>query len=482
MSITSILTAVVLAVFTFLASLFSPSFTAPIPEMKQDDFVPVMRFVATSDSHIEELGDTGCRRISALLKTAYAISDADEDYKNLDAVVFSGDITDNGKLKSFFAFAATTDNEIREGTERLAVVAKAHDSYAYSNNSLKIFTGITGQETDFHRVIGDFHFIGISRSETLKHYTDEQVDWLDENIAAAVKADPEKPVFVFQHEHVRDTVYGSSKTDGWGLDVFSDVLAKYPQVVHISGHSHFPANDPRAIWQGEFTAINDGGLSYYELAVDGKNGQFPKEKERMTQALIVEVDADNRVLVKVLDVDAGKIMREFLVDNITEKNKTKYSFEARKEKATAPVFSDGAELTYEKKGLMHYITVPQARVSEDNEVFVYRIFVENSKGRTVYKDWAFSDYYFADKADRIAFGGFMTLGKNLIAKVYAEDVWDIMRMNRNGEKPQSLKVDEPVAPEFVTAVGDDAINRFDESRKRKKKKRSNKGKKGTQKS
>ncbi|MBE6231950.1 MAG: hypothetical protein E7117_06220 [Bacteroidales bacterium] len=66
--------------------------------------------------------------------------------------------------------------------------------------------------------------------------------------------------------------------------------------------------------------------------------------------------------------------------------------------------------------------------------------------------------------------------------VYAEDVWDIMRMNRNGEKPQSLKVDEPVAPEFVTAVGDDAINRFDESRKRKKKKRSNKGKKGTQKS
>lgn len=66
--------------------------------------------------------------------------------------------------------------------------------------------------------------------------------------------------------------------------------------------------------------------------------------------------------------------------------------------------------------------------------------------------------------------------------VYAEDVWDIIRMNRNGEKPQSLKVDEPAAPEFVTAVGDDAINRFDESRKRKKKKRSNKGKKGTQKS
>ena len=57
--------------------------------------------------------------------------------------------------------------------------------------------------------------------------------------------------------------------------------------------------------------------------------------------------------------------------------------------------------------------------------------------------------------------------------LYAEDVWDIIRMNREGFKPESLKGDsEPVAPEFVTAVGDDAINRFDEARRRKKKKKS----------
>ena len=66
--------------------------------------------------------------------------------------------------------------------------------------------------------------------------------------------------------------------------------------------------------------------------------------------------------------------------------------------------------------------------------------------------------------------------------LYAEDVWDIIRMNRNGEKPESLKNDsEPVAPEFVTAVGDDAINRFDEARKRKKKKKSRTGNGGQKK-
>ena len=59
--------------------------------------------------------------------------------------------------------------------------------------------------------------------------------------------------------------------------------------------------------------------------------------------------------------------------------------------------------------------------------------------------------------------------------LYADEVWKILKMNRNGEKPESLKADiQPAAPEFVTAVGDDAINRFDGKRK---KKRNNRNKK-----
>jgi len=52
----------------------------------------------------------------------------------------------------------------------------------------------------------------------------------------------------------------------------------------------------------------------------------------------------------------------------------------------------------------------------------------------------------------------------------AREVREIIKMNRNGIKPASLKSDlEPSAPEFVTAVGDDSISRFDEARKKKKK-------------
>ena len=49
----------------------------------------------------------------------------------------------------------------------------------------------------------------------------------------------------------------------------------------------------------------------------------------------------------------------------------------------------------------------------------------------------------------------------------ASEVREIIMMNRNGRKPESLKGEpEIIAPEFVTAVGDDSISRFDEKRKK----------------
>ncbi|HAY19034.1 MAG TPA: hypothetical protein DCY24_07620, partial [Rikenellaceae bacterium] len=42
--------------------------------------------------------------------------------------------------------------------------------------------------------------------------------------------------------------------------------------------------------------------------------------------------------------------------------------------------------------------------------------------------------------------------------------------NRNGQKPESLKTEpEPTGPQFVSAVGDDSITRFDKPKKNKNK-------------
>ena len=52
------------------------------------------------------------------------------------------------------------------------------------------------------------------------------------------------------------------------------------------------------------------------------------------------------------------------------------------------------------------------------------------------------------------------------------EVREIIRMNRNGLKPESLKSEpEPASPEFVSAVGDDSISRFDSPKRKRKRNR-----------
>ena len=105
----------------------------------------------------------------------------------------------------------------------------------------------------------------------------------------------------------------------------------------------------------------------------------------------------------------------------------------------------------------------------------------------VYEPLEFEDgLAYLMKTDILSETMYFSYDQNSLANlypVYAEDVWEIIKMNRRGEKPASLKSDDvPAAPEFVTSVGEDAINRFDEARKRKKKKKkgSSRGKKGGQ--
>ena len=61
----------------------------------------------------------------------------------------------------------------------------------------------------------------------------------------------------------------------------------------------------------------------------------------------------------------------------------------------------------------------------------------------------------------------------------ASEVREIIKMNRNGLKPESLKTEpEPASPEFISAVGDDSISRFDAPKRKKSRKKNNRQSKG----
>ena len=75
------------------------------------------------------------------------------------------------------------------------------------------------------------------------------------------------------------------------------------------------------------------------------------------------------------------------------------------------------------------------------------------------------------KTDILSETMYFSYDKTSDANLYplsAADVREIIKMNRNGIKPESL-CEEPVpaSPEFITAVGDDSISRFDSPKRRK---------------
>lgn len=86
------------------------------------------------------------------------------------------------------------------------------------------------------------------------------------------------------------------------------------------------------------------------------------------------------------------------------------------------------------------------------------------------------------KTDILAEMMYFSYDKSSDANLYpvpAEEVREIQRMNRSGIRPQSLIPDaQPSSPEFVTAVGEGSISRFDTPKKkrRKNKPRGNAGK------
>ncbi len=82
------------------------------------------------------------------------------------------------------------------------------------------------------------------------------------------------------------------------------------------------------------------------------------------------------------------------------------------------------------------------------------------------------------KTDILAQKLYFSYEKGSLAQLYplsSDEVREIQAMNRRGEKPETLRQESIAAPEFISAVGDDAINRFDPEKRRKRRKGKGRG-------
>lgn len=290
--------------------------------------------------------------------------------------------------------------------------------------SLEYYKSLTNQETDFHRVIGGYHFIGISTSKMKKHFNSPfQKMWLKKELDKAVADTPDKPVFVMHHEHVKYTVYGSFDEDGWGKILFADLLKKYPNVVDLSGHSHYPVNDPRSLWQDEYTAIGTGSLKYTELTVDGEQKIHPAFYDECANFLVIEADKDSNLRVIGVNIMKEEILCEYYLKNPADKSNREYTFEKQRSRSSAPVFSKDTEISVDNQNSIYVASHSNAKSTDGMPVFIYRLYVENEKGEVIKTMKTIPTYYlYGENEDIKTCLGMFPKGKYKL-KVLAENTY-----------------------------------------------------------
>lgn len=377
-----------------------------------EDFIPVLRFVVTSDVHIRNDTDkiTGHEQLAKLYETAYAYTESHPVYNKLDAIFFNGDNTQGGSEQQQTYFFNYLKEHTREGTYALATMGN-HEFKATGQNYNDIagatekFLEYSGYETtDTRFELGGYQFIAFAPDKYTKaknlYFSQTKLDWLKQELDAAVAATPDRPIFVLQHMPPYNTMKGSHGTAAdKGL---TEVLANYPQVINFSGHTHCTISDPRIIWQDDFTAINSGGLAYLNMAImngtndedggraiDEEGGWIGVSEDSAVRNAgmyyIVEVDANHAVRVLTYNMFTESLYGEpFILDSIDPADFV-YT-DARREKAVQPVFPVDAKLQLRSN---HYknlqFAIPQAICKDVVQSYRVEVYQGTEKIQTLYR-------------------------------------------------------------------------------------------------
>ena len=278
----------------------------------------------------------------------------------LDAIMIAGDITNSyNASKDESQITTVRDilvNTFPEETAFFYCLGRGHDCGGYETSGVnktgdeqrKKFYELLGErfrvgETQTyeqtiegykHAVIGGYNFLAVDMFAT--DYSNQSLKWLENKLKDITTAEPTKPVFVTTHVPVTSS--------------FSNVLNKFPQVIHFSGHDHNPFNTPRAIHQSKFTELYSGGMAYYrETNVDSLSVNDNGNNFEYSQGFVVEVDVNNNVRVLRYDMYYKDILDvSFVIPSPKEDGSHLDLYTVQRFRdGKKPVFPENAEITFE---------------------------------------------------------------------------------------------------------------------------------------
>ena len=477
------------------------------------EFVPVLRFVASSDVHITDTAVSsngtlsgGAERLRTAIDQilAYIADEANNDgYADLNAIVLAGDIVNTGTDTQYqnaeYIFGSVADGGIMPEGAQLVITMGNHD---YGNDSSLSYEEAMAFQDKFEAVFGavtrdtvinGYHFITITCDERLDakgdnganmrrpygyDYSEATIATATKLIEAAVAEDPNKPVFIIQHVPTSDTVLyshedyvtaegkvGKADTSDSAVPTLFELQKKYPNLVVFAGHSHAPINDVASIHQEYFTAINTGvlGGSAAQSRVDGAkfsdstDPNVSYSSATHDDVYLVEVDSYNRVRIRIWDATSESFVgEEWMVDSFDP-----YGFKYTEDRYDNDdiFFPENAVIT-EKAVTATSVTVEFPSVpAESLAARVYKLVATDAEGNEVV-GYRVPAYYDGDRTAPIA----MTLSGLDPETTYTLTVYALNPLYSNDIADKGTICSEALTVTFTTEseasipAGGDLIN------------------------
>ncbi|MEG0456700.1 MAG: metallophosphoesterase [Oscillospiraceae bacterium] len=378
----------------------------------------VMRMPVFSDAHIGASANFSSQHLQAALDTY-------KKYGKLDAMMMAGDFVDYGTEDQVKFFSEILSSKINLTETRLIPGIGNHELYNYSiqqnpfdvpQNLVKylgdnkVYQGATKSEIEAGNYVTQVNCLTLITVNCWTYsggvkFRPEDLKWFED---ALKKTDPTKPVFVSMHPAVQGTHWGSNYGAYWATtdqDMYN-ILKNYPNATVFSGHLHFPVTNDSIIWQGDFTTVGTGSVSYASLEDKdasgspylGMSGSEPGDAQSISNGLLVEVDKSGNTKITRIDFMTGKeIKTPFYIDapQTNKEHLNRYSQATITATNTAPKFEATAKVTAEKAGTDQSSIKVNFNAATDNDmVHSYEVsFYDTLQNKAVKTRSVYSDFY-----------------------------------------------------------------------------------------
>ena len=429
-----------------------------------DESKIALSLAAISDVHIEGSSDAYANKFTSALNQL-KVKAAESDANGIDGVMVVGDLIQRAEITMAQNFKALYEDVFKPTEVPMIYTIGNHDmnpKYDWTPSTVAQSVAMAntfGDEyfkTDIdntmrnnyearHCVIGGYHILAVTpNGDQPITYSPNVITWLDQQLDAITKTDPNRYVIVLTHPMIYNTIYGSLLgEDGgvwtstlpnyWATRVLTGVLEKYPQVVSFHGHLHFPINDPRSLWQGKWTALGCGSTRYMAIEPAGWEGisstpTVMNDANNFSQGYLVQFDVNgNMRIVKMDFFNNGTIGEPYVMQypDAAGANLAKYNNVTRKAANQAPTMS-----TIEAKDVKDNEAASVTFAAGKDDEFVHHYVITLSKGgNVVATKKILADFYLHPKTSEmksswtVDFGTLSESGQYTVT-VVAVDSWD----------------------------------------------------------